>query len=260
MIGIILVILLRNMNKLSAVFWDVDGTIADTELCGHRVAFNLAFKDFDLEWYWNETKYLDLLKISGGLNRIIHFRNEIKSELTNQSCSKIQSRKRFHYKELIKSGKIHIRNGVIRLIEELSDCNVEQFIVTTSGRESLYPFLHTSLNKYINLFSQIITYEDVSKHKPFPDAYNLAVQLSNKSHLNCIAIEDSTIGIEAANAASINCLLTAPPWSLNYKNITKEATACVDSLGSNTNNSKLIYGKPLINKIVDFAYLSDIIN
>ena len=56
------------MKNLSAVFWDVDGTIADTELCGHRVAFNLAFKDFDLDWEWNEIKYLDLLKISGGLN------------------------------------------------------------------------------------------------------------------------------------------------------------------------------------------------
>ena len=54
------------MNKLKAVFWDVDGTIADTEMCGHRVAFNLAFKDFDLDWNWNENKYLDLLKISGG--------------------------------------------------------------------------------------------------------------------------------------------------------------------------------------------------
>ena len=51
---------LSNMKNLSAVFWDVDGTIADTELCGHRVAFNLAFKDFDLNWEWNEMKYLEL--------------------------------------------------------------------------------------------------------------------------------------------------------------------------------------------------------
>ena len=65
------------MHKLKAVFWDVDGTIADTELCGHRVAFNLAFKDFDLDWNWNESQYLDLLKISGGFNRIIHYRNKI---------------------------------------------------------------------------------------------------------------------------------------------------------------------------------------
>tara|TARA_B100000965_G_C18971422_1_gene489907 strand:- start:46 stop:237 length:192 start_codon:yes stop_codon:yes gene_type:complete len=63
------------MHKLKAVFWDVDGTIADTELCGHRVAFNLAFKDYDLDWNWNETKYLELLKTSGGLNRIIEYRN-----------------------------------------------------------------------------------------------------------------------------------------------------------------------------------------
>ena len=71
------------MNKLKAVFWDVDGTIADTELCGHRVAFNLAFKDFELDWIWDETKYLVLLKISGGFNRIIHYRNEIHSELSD---------------------------------------------------------------------------------------------------------------------------------------------------------------------------------
>ena len=52
------------MQELKAVFWDVDGTIADTELCGHRVAFNLAFKDYDLDWNWNEKEYLELLTIN----------------------------------------------------------------------------------------------------------------------------------------------------------------------------------------------------
>ncbi len=248
------------MNKLSAVFWDVDGTIADTELCGHRVAFNLAFKDFDLDWSWNEKKYLELLKISGGYNRIMHFRNEIKSELTNESCSRIQSRKRFHYKALIKSGKIKVRDGVIRLIQELADSNIEQFIVTTSGKESLNPFLNSTLHSYQKLFSKIITYEDVNRHKPFPDAYKLAVELSNKSHNSCIAIEDSRIGIEAAKSAKIKCLLTLPPWTSSSQKITRKATACVDSLGNKNNSSKLIYGKPLINNLVDFPYLSQIIN
>ena len=75
------------MHKLKAVFWDVDGTLAVTELCGHRVAFNLAFKDFDLDWHWNESQYLDLLKISGGLKRIIQYRNEVNSELSESQCS-----------------------------------------------------------------------------------------------------------------------------------------------------------------------------
>ena len=248
------------MNKLLAVFWDVDGTLADTELCGHRVAFNLAFKDFDLDWFWNEKKYIDLLKISGGLNRIIHYREEIHSKLKNETCSKIQSRKRFYYKELIRSGKIKVRLGVPRLIKELADLNIKQFIVTTSGKESLEPFLNTSLNSYLKFFSRIITYEDVSKHKPFPDAYNLAVKLSKISQLNSIAIEDSNIGVEAAKAANLNCLLTLPPWVSSFQNITNKANACVDSLGNNNHYSKIIYGKPLISNKVDFDYLTNIIN
>ena len=248
------------MNTLKAVFWDVDGTIADTELCGHRIAFNLAFKDYDLDWQWNEKQYLDLLKISGGYKRIVYYRNEIKSELSDIQCSKIQSRKRFHYKNLVHSGIIKVRDGVLRLINQLYTLEVEQFIVTTSGRDSLEPFLKTSLNSHVNCFSGIITYEDVINHKPFPDAYKLALKLSRKRQVNCIAIEDSMVGLEAARAANINCLLTLPPWSNSYTRYSRKANACVNSLGNDNNPSKLIYGKELSANNVDFDYLTNIIN
>ncbi len=247
------------MNKLKAVFWDVDGTIADTEMCGHRVAFNLAFKDFNLDWNWDEKQYLELLKVSGGLKRIIHYRNQIHSVITENQCSEIQARKRIHYKNLIQSGKIKLREGVLRLISELSSFEIEQFIVTTSGRDSLDPFLQTSLYSHLDNFSGIITYEDVSNHKPFPDAYQLALQLSKKSEFNCIAIEDSNIGVQAAKAANLNCLMTLPPWISHPQNITREANACVSSLGNVDSPTKLIYGKKLITNNVDFEYLSNII-
>ncbi len=248
------------MHKLKAVFWDVDGTIADTELCGHRVAFNLAFKDFDLDWKWNESQYLDLLKISGGFNRIIHYRNKINSELSESKCYEIQLRKRIHYKKLIQSGKIKVREGVLRLVDELYSSNIEQFIVTTSGRDSLEPFLKTSLSSHLEYFSGFITYEDVSRHKPFPDAYKLALKLSKKSQFNCIAIEDSMIGVQAAKAANLNCLLILPPWTNSHQKITKNANACLNTLGNFDNPSKLIYGKKLISNHVDFDYLTNIIN
>ncbi len=248
------------MHKLKAVFWDLDGTIADTELCGHRVAFNKSFKDFDLNWQWNERQYLDLLKISGGYNRIIHYRNEIHSEISDSRCSEIQLRKRFYYEDLIKSGKIKVREGVLRLISELSSFDIEQFIVTTSGRDSLEPFLNTSLSSHLTCFSGLITYEDVIRHKPYPDAYQYALKLSKKSEVNCIAIEDSSIGVEASKAANINCLLTLPPWDNSTESITKKANACVDSLGNINVPAKLIYGKKLISNYVDVAYLNNIIN
>ena len=248
------------MKELKAVFWDVDGTLADTELCGHKVAFNQAFMDFDLDWYWNESKYLELLKISGGLNRILYYRDEIQSGVSDSQCFKIQSRKRIHYKNLIKSGKIKVREGVLRLLSELSSHDIEQFIVTTSGRDSLDPFLNTSLSSHLNVFSRIITYEDVSNHKPFPDAYELAIQLTNQSEANCLAIEDSIIGVEAAKAANLNCLLTLPTWAKSNQNYSKKANACVSSLGSKTEPTNVIYGKELIRKNVDYDYLKTIIN
>ena len=248
------------MQKLKAVFWDVDGTIADTELCGHRVAFNLAFKDYELDWNWSEKEYLELLSISGGLKRIIYYRNKIHSKLSDSQCAKIQSRKRIHYEKLIRSGEIKVREGVIRLINELASFDVGQFIVTTSGRDSLLPLLEASLSSHFKFFSGIITYEDVNKHKPFPDAYNLAVQLSKKSVINCLAIEDSTIGVQAAKAANLSCLLTLPPWASANQKISYKANACVNSIGNINNPSKLIYGEPLISNNVDYEYLTAIIN
>ena len=51
------------MKYLEGVYWDLDGTIANTELEAHLPAFNSAFNDFELNWYWDTYKYIDLLKI-----------------------------------------------------------------------------------------------------------------------------------------------------------------------------------------------------
>ena len=80
--------------------------------------------------------------------------------------------------------------------------------------------------------------------------------MSKKSPSNCLAIEDSPNGVDSAKAANINCLMTPPQWSNNDYIKCNKANACVDSLGSLTKPSNLIYGIPLMNKIVDFNYLS----
>ena len=45
------------MTKLKALLFDVDGTLADTERDGHRVAFNRAFAENGLDWHWDESLY-----------------------------------------------------------------------------------------------------------------------------------------------------------------------------------------------------------
>ena len=60
-------------NKLQGVLFDVDGTLADTEQDGHRLAFNAAFKQFHLDWSWDIDLYGELLQITGGKERIRYF-------------------------------------------------------------------------------------------------------------------------------------------------------------------------------------------
>ena len=71
------------MTKLRAVFWDVDGTIAETEMDGHRVAFNESFNEFKLGWDWNESTYANLLSIPGGIARIQFYSEEENDSLGN---------------------------------------------------------------------------------------------------------------------------------------------------------------------------------
>lgn len=57
---------------LRAVIWDVDGTLAETERDGHRMAFNAAFAELGLSWYWSVPHYGELLHITGGYERLLH--------------------------------------------------------------------------------------------------------------------------------------------------------------------------------------------
>ena len=60
------------MAEIKALIFDVDGTLADTERDGHRVAFNRAFKDAGLDWDWDVELYGKLLTVTGANNYPIY--------------------------------------------------------------------------------------------------------------------------------------------------------------------------------------------
>src|SRR5258706_4635290 len=60
------------MSKIKAVFFDQDGVIIDTERDGHRVSFNMTFKEFGFTDEWSVAYYHELLQIAGGKERIKH--------------------------------------------------------------------------------------------------------------------------------------------------------------------------------------------
>ena len=57
-------------QQLEAILFDCDGVLADTERDGHRLAFNIAFKDNGIDETWGEARYGKLLEVGGGKERM----------------------------------------------------------------------------------------------------------------------------------------------------------------------------------------------
>ena len=90
------------MTYLEGVYWDLDGTIANTELEAHLPAFNKAFNDFGINWNWDTNIYVQLLKINGGKNRIAHYSRLNNDHFPDDFILKIHEKKQFHYLEILK--------------------------------------------------------------------------------------------------------------------------------------------------------------
>ena len=158
------------MTYLEGVYWDLDGTIANTELEAHLPAFNNALNDLGIYWDWDTDTYIELLKINGGKNRIDYYAKFNNDYFSKDLILKIHEKKQFHYLEIIKKNCVTFKTGVFRLINELHRKKVRQFIVTSSSRIQVN-LLVKHLFDGFNPFEFIISSEDVELKKPNPLPY-----------------------------------------------------------------------------------------
>ena len=104
---------MSGMPALKAVFWDVDGTIADTEMEGHRPAFNLAFAEQGLSWTWDPETYMRLLSIPGGSLRMKTYAQQRGESLSDEQLNELRSSKQRHYLQKVGSGPLAMRSPAI---------------------------------------------------------------------------------------------------------------------------------------------------
>ena len=243
------------MTYLEGVYWDLDGTIANTELEAHLPAFNLAFNDFGIDWNWDNNKYIQLLKINGGKNRIAYYSKSINYGLTDDLIIKIHEKKQHHYLEIIKKNCVNFKTGVFRLINELNKKKIRQFIVTSSSRSQV-DLLVEYLFKGFNPFEFIISSEDVELNKPNPLPYLKAVQLSGIKKNNSLVFEDSNPGLKSSLAANLPTIFVPSNIPIVLEENIK-LDCILDSLGDENNVANVIKGPKLQKSYVDYSFLSD---
>ena len=242
------------MTYLEGVYWDLDGTIANTELEAHLPAFNFAFNDFNLNWNWDRSTYLDLLKINGGKNRISFYSTLINQSLSNQEVKNIHERKQFHYINYVKNNNvISLKTGVYRLINELKNKNIRQFIVTSSSKKQAELIINQLFTEF-NPFEFIISSDDVQFHKPNPLPYLQAMKLSGIKFNKSIVFEDSIPGLRSSFAAKLPTIYV--PSNIPAVIDSDMNLDCfVDSLGNGNYKANVIKGPKLDRNYVDCDYL-----
>lgn len=199
---------------LKVLLWDVDGTLAETERDGHRVAFNHAFEACGLPWRWSIERYGELLAISGGRERLMHdmsARTDAPASLAqcDALARLVHHSKNSIYAEIVAAGTITLRPGVRELIAEAGERGVRMAVVTTTSRSNVATLLRTQLGAcWADSFDFCICGEDVAAKKPHPQAYLQALRCLRLQPREALAIEDSPAGAAAAHAAGVPVIVT----------------------------------------------------
>ena len=243
------------MPALKTVFWDVDGTLADTEMEGHRPAFNRAFVEQGLDWTWDSETYKHLLNIPGGSLRIKTYAQQRGEVLSDAQFAQLRLSKQRHYLDEVRSGAVVLRPGVARLLRELQAQQIDQWIVTSSGGPSVSALLDTLFPGGDHPFAGVISSDDVSRHKPSPDPYWKALERSHSDPDTALALEDSTPGLLSACTAGLRCLLMPSPWDQELHRHQDQAVAVLDHLGSAQLPCCVSSGPPCLDGLVTLEYL-----
>ena len=192
------------------LIFDVDGTLAETEGV-HRRAFNAAFTESGLAWYWDHRTYRKLLRTTGGKERIQAFSRTRypRLVLTDDDVATLHRLKTQHYGRLIAQHTCRLRPGVASLIRNSRVRGQTLAIATTTTSSNIDELLSVTLERnWRNLFAAVVAGDDVARKKPAPDVYLEVLARLGRPASDCLAIEDSANGLKAASAAGVPVLIT----------------------------------------------------
>lgn len=198
---------------LKAVIFDFDGVIADSEFLHYKAlnrVFNLHGVDVPKETHWE--KYLGFTDVEN----IQAVSEDYELNLTSQQVHDLAQRKTEFFNELVRE-ETTILDGVQTFIDMLIEHKISRAICSGAIRSDIEQMLAGS--DLIDAFEFIVTAEDVKKGKPDPEGYLLALQLLNTkqsdpiSPSECIVIEDSHWGLNAAQAAGMHPIAVTNTYS-----------------------------------------------
>ncbi|BAG83570.1 HAD family hydrolase [Candidatus Azobacteroides pseudotrichonymphae] len=179
------------MSKQSAVLFDLDGVIIDTEL-----QYSMFWKTIEKKYQLGIENFEQLIKgmvFSDILSQ--HF-----SHLPKEQQKEIERESHVFDIQL----EIKLIPDVLDFLSELKNVNILVGLVTSSNNAKLIPFFQKLPIKH--LFNTVVSADRIDFGKPHPMCYLLAAKDLGIDPSNCIVFEDSRNGIKAGNAAGMQVI------------------------------------------------------
>lgn len=193
--------------KTTLMFGSI-GTLMETSDIQRR-AYNHALKEAGLDWVWPSEIYAELLKQSGGQERLAMLASACGTPLTAQQIEAIHARKTEIAGQEMMGGHCKLRPGVQELIKWVSARSMKLAFVTTTYQpniDAVFASAGTALST--SDFAYIGSRSDVKDGKPSPEAYLVALKHLNVEPQHALAIEDTAASVMSAKRAGLQVVAT----------------------------------------------------
>jgi HAD superfamily hydrolase (TIGR01509 family) len=221
---------------MQALLFGSIGTLVETSELQRR-AFNQAFEDDSLDWNWDKHAYQTMLEISGGQNRLRHYAQQHGHALSDADIRNLHQKKSQHFQDMLHNG-VELRPGVSRLMTEARDSGVKLGLVSATSHANIEAIATGARDLSLADFNVVMNASKVSQSKPSPEVYERACRELDVRSTQAVAIEDTTLSLQAARAANIVAIAT--PGAYTSDQDFSEAQAVFSHLGTKSDPSPMI--------------------
>lgn len=205
------------MNKVEGVIFDMDGLLFDTELIYYRSTQKVADK---MGFSYSRELYQKFIGVSDEEVQA-NYHEIYKEHGTEKVAEFIRLAYEDTYQEF-ESGKVPLKEGVLELLTYLEEQKIPRVVASSNVRSAIDLLLENA--KIRHYFDDIISCENVTRAKPDPEIFQVALGRLGTSAETTLILEDSYHGVMAAHAAGIPVImipdLLAPTKEMEEKTLT----------------------------------------
>jgi beta-phosphoglucomutase family hydrolase len=215
---------------LKAVIFDFDGVITDSEIL-HLRAFNKVLAQFNIEISTKDyyKKYLGLM--DEDCFKLVAKKNRLGLDCRN--IRDLMAQKNRIFEQLAKT-EGRIIEGVHEFLRMLQRNSVPMAICSGALLAEIELTLEEARLRHF--FSVIVSAEQIKKGKPDPEGFLLTLQRLNHGRQEpirpeqCIVIEDSHWGLEAARAAGMHAIAVTNSYDASQLSLAEKIVDRLDEL------------------------------